>query len=275
MHFSIPLTNYLLLASSWGGLAQEQESIKRLRKTDTISDRVATYLRADSGTARKLELLDSDGTEGELWNMYVVEQIASLSTAPSPSPPTTEPPRRCEDVDCTNLEERCDPLDGVCKLLDSIVPCIAIIDESDNFPDSHFDAQWTTFRADYPDRPFCLLRPIRDNSLDRLYLPPPFLNDTRVTYAEVSRDDLGTNSLIQPVPTDWFSICGFSIYNGTTVEFIGMFLDTSGSMTESTVSESLALFEENAADAGLTIEQVFNTREDWITPFLTTLVPSS
>ncbi|KAG7351336.1 hypothetical protein IV203_010696 [Nitzschia inconspicua] len=275
MHFSIPLTHFLLLASSSGGLAQEQEYIKRLRKTDTIPNKGPTYLRADAGAPRKLELLDSDGADGELWNMYVVEQLSSLPTAPSPSPPPTEAPRRCEDVDCTNPEERCDPLDGVCKLLDSIVPCIAIIDESDNFPDSHFDTQWATFRTDYPDRPFCLLRPTSSSTFDRLYLPPAFLNDTRVTFAEVSRDDLGANSPIQPVPTDWFSICGFGIYNGTTVEFIGMFLDTSGSMDQRTVSGSLALFEQNVAIAGLTIEPVFNTREDWITPFLTTLVPSN
>lgn len=279
--------------SSWGGLllqvdAQERESIKgRLRRIDNISNKEPAYLRrADDGKSRKMTALlgDSDGAEGELWKMYAVEQdreLASYPPVPSPKPTTLspsseEPLPRCEDVDCTNPEERCDPLDGVCKLLDSIVPCIAVIDESDNFPDSHFDTQWATFRTDYPDRPFCLLRPLDPLSAQpRLYVPPAFLNDTRTIYANVSRDNEGVNSFVQPVPSDWFSLCGFGIYNESTIEFVGRFVDVSGSMTAVTVSESLALFDRNVASAGLTIRVVSNTQEDWITPFLTTLVPSS
>lgn len=58
------------------------------------------------------------------------------------------------------------------------------------------------------------------------------------------------------------------------MDFVGVFVDESGSMTRSTVAASLAKFEADLADAGLTISPVFNGRENWITPFTTTLAPA-
>jgi len=66
----------------------------------------------------------------------------------------------CANVTCENPIEGCDPFDGNCKPKDSAVPCIAIIDESDNFSDADIEAKWANFRDQYPDRPFCLLQPL-------------------------------------------------------------------------------------------------------------------
>jgi len=190
---------------------------------------------------------------------------------------TVDPPfvDLCAGVSCENpVIEGCDPFDGICKPKDAAVPCIAIIDESDNFSDANIEAKWATFRTTYPDRPFCLLQPL-DSALSRLYLPPSFLSDSRTTFAQVSRDDLGPASEIQPSPSDWFGICGFGVYEGSDIDFIGKFLDTSGSMNETTVQASNSMFDQKVSAASLTIEEVFNEDEDWITPFLTTLVPGA
>lgn len=214
--------------------------------------------------------LDAEQEEGdEFWSRFLEERS-------SMAPPAIEPPAsvdRCANVTCTNPVEGCDPFDGQCKPIDAIVPCIAIIDES-SVSDFNVEQQWRNFRTQYPDRPFCLLRPLSKDYLDELYLPPAFVNDTRTTFADVSRDDLGDQSII-PGPSDWFTICGFGVYMGSDVEFIGKFLDTSGSMTRFTVADSENLFLEKVSNSNLVIREVFNGQEDWITPFLTTLVPSS
>ena len=178
----------------------------------------------------------------------------------------------CADVTCTNPVEGCDPFDGSCKQIDLIVPCIAIIDEADTASTTTIEARWNNFRASYPDRPFCLLQPLNSGS-SFLHLPANFVNDPRTIFAQVSRDNLGSSSEIQPVPSDWFEICDFDLYQGTGVDFIGKFLDTSGSMSLSTVQASNTLFDSRVAAAGLEIREVFNSNEDWITPFLTALVP--
>ena len=217
-------------------------------------------------------------------------QPTSPPTAAVPQPQPTAPPtmaqpqptllpttiavnNRCANVNCTNPIEGCDPLDGQCKPIDAAVPCIAIVDESSQ-PDNYISGLWDTFRAQYPDRPFCLLRPLSGSVSDRLYLPPSFINDPRTTYANVSRDGLGDQSVI-PGISDWFNICGLGIYQGSDIQYIGEFLDTSGSMRLSTVAASNDLFLANVRGANLQIREVFNGFEDWITPFLTTLVPSS
>jgi hypothetical protein len=180
---------------------------------------------------------------------------------------------RCADITCENPIEGCDPFDGICKPIDAVVPCIAIIDES-SVSNATIEALWTNFRQVYPDRPFCLLQPLNSAS-STLYIPPSFLSDPRTTFAQVSRDDAGAASEIQPSPSDWFNICGFAVYQGSDIDFIGKFLDTSGSMTLATVFASNDLFDQTVSNAGLTNRDVFNTREDWITPFVTTLVPGA
>ena len=76
-------------------------------------------------------------------------------------------------------------------------------------------------------------------------------------------------------PSDWFTLCNLATYSSTlsTVDFVGVFLDTSGSMTAATVQASLTKFKNDAAAAGLTISAVCNRAENWVTPFVTTLAP--
>ena len=50
-----------------------------------------------------------------------------------------------------------------------------------------------------------------------------------------------------------------------------MFIDTSGSMTMSTIQASYNAFVEKLNARGITIITVTNSNEDWVTPFLTDL----
>lgn len=74
--------------------------------------------------------------------------------------------------------------------------------------------------------------------------------------------------------SDWFNICNIGALVGTsTISFVGLFIDTSGSMTASTVSASRSKFETDLMNAGLTFAEVLNGRENWITPFTADLSP--
>ena len=80
----------------------------------------------------------------------------------------------------------------------------------------------------------------------------------------VNRD----NGMVSNI-SDWYTICNIdSIPNGSKV---AMFIDTSGSMTMSTVQASYDLLLSKLNERGITIISVTNSNEDWITPFLTEL----
>ena len=69
--------------------------------------------------------------------------------------------------------------------------------------------------------------------------------------------------------SDWYTICNIdSIPDGSKV---AMFIDTSGSMTMSTIQASYDLLVSKLNARGITIISVTNQNEDWITPFLTDL----
>ena len=69
--------------------------------------------------------------------------------------------------------------------------------------------------------------------------------------------------------SDWYTICNIdSIPDGSKV---AMFIDTSGSMTMSTIQASYDLLVSKLTARGITIISVSNQNEDWITPFLTDL----
>jgi hypothetical protein len=160
--------------------------------------------------------------------------------------------------------ENCDPFDGKCKPSESLRPCIAVIDESD-MPNATVNSKWSSFRASFPDRPFCLLRPIKSYFLN-LPTKPDFLSDPRTIYSNVTRDE-GDPLLT----SDWFTICGISVLNSTGVDFVGLFIDESGSMNISTVRASYEKFLGDLTAANLSHCTVTNRFEDWITPFSTTL----
>ena len=69
--------------------------------------------------------------------------------------------------------------------------------------------------------------------------------------------------------SDWYTICNIdNIPDGSKV---AMFIDTSGSMTMSTIQASYNAFVEKLNARGITIITVTNSNEDWVTPFLTEL----
>lgn len=77
----------------------------------------------------------------------------------------------------------------------------------------------------------------------------------------ITRDNGSTSSA-----TDWFKLCKLdSVSSGSIV---GLFVDTSGSMTLNTVGASYALFYQRCAENGLQISEVQNSNEDWILPFI-------
>jgi hypothetical protein len=66
--------------------------------------------------------------------------------------------------------------------------------------------------------------------------------------------------------TDWFDLCNLERFAPGSL--VGLFIDRSGSMTQSTIQASYSLFYSRCAAAGLRIVEVQNTREDWVTPFI-------
>ena len=80
----------------------------------------------------------------------------------------------------------------------------------------------------------------------------------------VNRDGGGTNAT-----SDWYTICGMdNLPDGSKV---ALFIDTSGSMTMSTIQASYDLLVSKLNARAITIISVTNSDEDWITPFLTDL----
>mmetsp|Transcript_8635 Transcript_8635/g.12527 ORF Transcript_8635/g.12527 Transcript_8635/m.12527 type:complete len:1446 (+) Transcript_8635:58-4395(+) len=187
---------------------------------------------------------------------------------------------RTEPVAC-GIGESCDPFTGQCQDNENLVPCVAVIDEWNN---RNYISEWAEFRRRFPQRPFCLLVP--ESGLQRLPSstdtdgnPIGFADDTvnnpdgvdRTIASTVIRDDGNADGSF----SDWFTICALDTLTSENVQFVGLFVDDSGSMTIGTVQNSLAKFENDTAAAGLTIERVVNGVERWVDPFLTTLVPGS
>jgi hypothetical protein len=104
----------------------------------------------------------------------------TLTPAPTPKPTETAPAPipcggPCDDRDlCTidtcdvatntcqftplacGVNKACDAFTGQCADIQSVVPCVAVIDEWDG---RDYTNEWAQFRAAYPRRPFCLLVP--------------------------------------------------------------------------------------------------------------------
>ena len=109
---------------------------------------------------------------------YLPEGATSAPTISPSAVPSMSPTFSCDDcIDgdlCTNdfcdrntgecffepvvcgEEEACDSFTGICQNLQTVVPCVAVIDEWNN---RNYSNQWATLRNLYPRRPFCLLVP--------------------------------------------------------------------------------------------------------------------
>ena len=81
---------------------------------------------------------------------------------------------------------------------------------------------------------------------------------------QVNRDDSNPG-----YESDWFAICDIdTLPEGSS---IALFIDTSGSMTMSTIQASYNKFVAKLNAKNITITTVTNSNEDWITPFLVDL----
>jgi hypothetical protein len=163
----------------------------------------------------------------------------------------------------------CDQSDGVCKPKDEVVPCVAVIDEDDNFGVYGQDQAtlWSEFRAVYPVRPFCLLAPSDGGNLR---VPQNFLDDDYAIVKYDIRRDYGDPSLAE----DWYKLCAIDQYNPAMADSVGLFVDNSGSMMLEEVQASYDLFVSNVENAGIKVREVVDGNENWILPFMTTLVPA-
>jgi hypothetical protein len=171
--------------------------------------------------------------------------------------------------------QSCDPRTGNCLSQNDLRPCLGVIDESSQ-ANSYVDAKWTEFRATYPGRPFCLLQPISSDWGDSsdgygLYLPSSFLNDTSARHYNITREDTPTPFVPSSPLPDWFDLCDIDVYAATGVSFVGLYIDTSGSMTAATVQNMTATFIQKLNQSGLAYKTLLNPSEDWILPFLTDL----
>jgi hypothetical protein len=145
-----------------------------------------------------------------------------------------------------------------------LMPCIAVIDEDDNH--IHNNTQnWMEFRAIYPDRPFCLLIVEGNKGIE---VPSVALSDPKFKAFNVTADK-GTGPA-----DDWFDLCGLSKTYSSNVQFVGLFVDGSGSMSKGDVKNSYNQFLANTTAANLTVCEVYNKAEDWIDPFIIDLTPN-
>jgi hypothetical protein len=234
---------------------------------------------------------------------FLQSVVPTTDTSPSPSAsPSTQPSQgpslaaclscaasnACFATSCTDTGtciytslvtcppgQSCDALaGGTCRSQNDLRPCVAVIDESSQST-SYVDAKWTEFRTTYPNRPFCLLQPVNsdflgDLNFNGLYLPPNFLNDTKATHFNITRED-GYLVIPNPPLADWYNLCDIAMYAATGVDFVGLFVDVSGSMNEDTVRSMLTNFTTALNRTGLAFKQLYDGYEDWILPFLTDL----
>ena len=139
------------------------------------------------------------------------------------------------------------------SLVNAGAVCISLIDETSR-DSGIIISDWNTFRESYPTRPFFLLQ-VNDN--DDLLEPESFKLDPLAIGPIDVNEDKGNPDVV----SDWFSICNLSQYPpGTSISLV---IDNSGSMRESDVSASLALFESKCASAGLVIYKKSMTSERW------------
>ena len=159
-------------------------------------------------------------------------------------------------LDCGDVGLSCNSESGECQDINARVLSIAVIDES-SIVDSTIDALWSQFRSSYQSRQVCLLQvpPANDG---RLHVPQAFLDDARTTFDTVNRDEgVGT-------PSDWYAICGVEDFLLQNINFVGLFIDNSGSMTTASVQASYDLFVQKLNENDLSFRTLENTDENWV-----------
>ena len=148
---------------------------------------------------------------------------------------------------------------------DKLVTCISVIDENDN---KNVEDDWNELRVKFPDRPFCLLRPIPPGAGGGLSFPTTFFTDPRNIFANVTRDSADVSN-----PSDWYNICNLDAGKPQGLTRVVLFVDNSGSTTTSSVQNAFDLFAQRVVENGFQIvTAVENFLEDYIDPCLLTSV---
>ena len=160
--------------------------------------------------------------------------------------------------------------------------CVAVIDEDSVQGFNTNTAQWTSFRANYPNRVHFVLEASRqDNGTNctnrsivhsqitlvngqtsSLYVPDNYKAELDTVYANwipVNRD-LGGSCV-----DDWYTLIGAG--NLPENAKLALFIDNSGSMTTSTVQASYNLFVSKLSARNIDFFVVENTSENWIHTF--------
>jgi hypothetical protein len=147
---------------------------------------------------------------------------------------------------------------------------VAVIDESTKKTDAYHTQKWDEFRAAYPKRPFCLLRPFEVGG-EKLFLPPKFVADPDVKFYNITQEDAKQPVVPRSPLQNWYTLCDIGSFAATGINFVGLFIDTSGSMTAATVKVMTETFITNLTSAGLKYKTLLNMDEDWILPFIAEL----
>ena len=146
---------------------------------------------------------------------------------------------------------------------DQLIPVIAVVDSGG--PDqSSMDTSWTSFRAQFPNRPFCILRLVGAGDL---LIPTDMALDGNVRQANVNRD--GGDVFLQ---SDWFDLC--DLYNNP-ITSVALLVD----VPQALIPASLSFLQTRAGDNGQTVIQSSPQSDgNWIDPlnflFLSSQAPS-
>lgn len=150
------------------------------------------------------------------------------------------------------------PIIDQTDILDQSASCIAVIDESSVSLSIHTD-DWELFTASWPQRTFTLLVP---GNLTDVPRPAGWTANVQT----VNRDN--GNVLLR---SDWFALA--QLQQAQPGHIVYLFVDQSGSLTESVVQESYDYFLQQCSAAQLTVVEVSNAAERYIHPFISTPDP--
>jgi hypothetical protein len=140
-------------------------------------------------------------------------------------------------------------------------PCVSVIDENNSLS---VDNQWIGFTSSHPARQFNLMRVSPHAGLGTPSSNLPGVAEYFRMY-DVNRDNGMTTSR-----SDWYELAGFdSIANSGAL--ISLWIDTSGSMTMSSVQASYNLFIERCNSAGISVETTTGYGENYIGAFVNEL----
>jgi hypothetical protein len=143
-------------------------------------------------------------------------------------------------------------------------PCVAVIDEDTEWASDNRQA-WVKFRAEYPNRPFCLLIPYRTD-VATVFIPTEALTDPNFQVFTVPRGD---------ATADWFSLCGLDKMKSSEVQSIGLFMDGSNPNGDKyPFTDSYKKFLTDAAKANMKVCEVYDASKEWIGYFMNTLSPN-